>query len=138
MKSFLSFLADFCTSTFERSHICKSGVLESVNLFESIRRFFGRLRKKRDKGRAWRMASSFGPLRVIKIDSGGRKRLGRNRGEATKGGTGGHTTFGKRICLLVTRYASMRRDLEDNGAVLASDRSVVLLSNCDKLMMCDG
>ena len=27
--------------------------------------------KKRDKGRAWRMASSFGPLRVIKIDSGG-------------------------------------------------------------------
>ena len=32
----------------------------------------------------------------------------------------------------------MRRDLEDNGAVLASDRSVVLLSNCDKLMMCDG
>ena len=71
-------------------------------------RFFGRLRKKRDKGKMLSdkgvengvlLCSGFvGPLRLIKIDSGGRKRLGRNRGEATKGGTGGHTTFGKRIC----------------------------------------
>ena len=87
---------------------------------------FGRLTKKRDKGERLSdkgvengvllCSGLVGPLRVITMDSGGRKRLG---------GTEEKRPRAERE--VTPRSGIPRRDL----AVLASERSVVLLSNCD-------